>query len=288
MFTPWYSRFLRACQTKLAASARKWNREDCKETSAKLRKKKDPACNFSDVRKRKEMAYAEGEDGLIIYTGPSNWRECDNKRCDVYECARWYDASLRGGFMWLLPLCSRCKRKIRGRTGCRNSRYENEYNFSLHLQIKIYNCNWNKVTNLSRTLYVLIIRDLRKHIHLIENISITFKENFTALIYRISEIKFSFCRWEFGLIWLYEPRDFTARDIVAAHQSFPRTCGTYVPICPKQRATFDRAREYCDDIARVPGILWSCVTSLAYVCVFYKNIPRDFSSGTLLLRCGPS
>lgn len=33
---------------------------------------------------------------------PSNWRECDNKRCDVYECARWYDASLRGGFMWLL------------------------------------------------------------------------------------------------------------------------------------------------------------------------------------------
>lgn len=34
------------------------------------------------------MAYAEGEDGLIIYTGPSNWRECDNKRCDVYECVR--------------------------------------------------------------------------------------------------------------------------------------------------------------------------------------------------------
>lgn len=48
---------------------RKWNQEDCKETNARPEEKeRNAACNFSDVRKRKEMAYAEGEDGLIIYT----------------------------------------------------------------------------------------------------------------------------------------------------------------------------------------------------------------------------
>lgn len=53
------------------ASAHKWNQEDCNETNATpggKKKERKAACNFSDVRKRKEMAYAEGEDGLIIYT----------------------------------------------------------------------------------------------------------------------------------------------------------------------------------------------------------------------------
>lgn len=67
-------------------------------------KERNPACNFSDVGKRKEMAYAEGEDGLIIYTERPTGASAIINGPRVR--APWYDASFLRGFMWLLSLQS--------------------------------------------------------------------------------------------------------------------------------------------------------------------------------------
>lgn len=62
------------------------------ETTARGGKRKIPACNFSDVRKRKETAYAEGEDGLIIHTDRPTGASTiiNDATCARVVRGRWY------------------------------------------------------------------------------------------------------------------------------------------------------------------------------------------------------
>lgn len=116
--------------------------------------------------------------------------------------------------------CSRCK-GTKGKNAVVGPRYSRcEYSFFLHLRIKIYNRNWNKIIN---TTYCIRIDDLKRKKTCISDIKYTIifiilEENFTPLIYQVLEIKFSFIichHWEFGLIWLYEPRDFTVISTIS-------------------------------------------------------------------------
>lgn len=95
------------CQTKCA---RKWEPRGLKETSAresrawaerrKKKKRKIPVCNFSDVRKCKETAYAEGEDGLIIHTDrPTGASTIINDATCARALIRARASFARGGFM---------------------------------------------------------------------------------------------------------------------------------------------------------------------------------------------